>query len=209
MADPLTKISSKYKCDKSDKNHRYTQLYHQLFKNLRDEKFTMLEYGYGVGNSVKLWLEYFSKAKLISVDIGPKPKDKFVSDYIKSGRLKYVSANQIDKEKLVLIMKKHGPFKFIIDDASHMAADQQFTFNFSFPYVVPGGWYIIEDLKCKRSHSPHFEIEAEKTLKVLERYLQIQRFESMVLTEQQNKWLTENIESLSIHDKISFIKKKG
>ena len=43
MKDILTKLSSKYGCDKSDKNHLYTKIYNNIFENYRNEKFNMIE----------------------------------------------------------------------------------------------------------------------------------------------------------------------
>jgi len=64
MADLLTKLSSKYGCDKSDRRHRYTPLYHKYFSYMREQDFYMLEFGFGQGKSVKMWLEYFPNATL-------------------------------------------------------------------------------------------------------------------------------------------------
>ena len=208
MGNILTKLSNKYGCDKSDKNHRYTKLYHEIFEPYRDEEFTFIEFGYGKGNSVKMWMEYFSKAKLISIDIGIKPKEKQILRYIKNGRLEYIQANQIDRSYIESnTLKKHREFLFIIDDASHVAEDQQFTFNFCFPYVSNNGWYIIEDLKCKRNPSKSFKIKATKTLEVLFDYKKTNKFESKILTEKENDFLTKNIKEITTIDKISFIRK--
>ena len=207
--DPLTELSNKYGCDKSDKNHRYTPLYHKIFEPYRNKEFTMLEYGYGVGNSTKMWLEYFSKCRLVTIDIRPTPTDELVVRYMKEGRLIYVQAEQIDKDDILPVLEKYGKFPFIIDDASHMAEDQQYTFSFSMPYVIDGGWYIIEDLKCKRSNNDWFDVEADKTLLVLEKYHENKKFSSKVLSKKQNRYLSSSISSVSIYDKISFIGKKG
>jgi len=210
MADLLTKLSNKYGCDKSDKNHNYTSWYNKYFEKDRNKKFNMLEFGYGKGKSVKMWMEYFTKANLISVDNMKKPPpDKLIKKHLKSERFEFLSSDQIDKEKIMRILNKYKDFYIIIDDASHKAEDQQYTFSFSFPFVVPGGWYIIEDLKCRRNPNEIFGIKANKTLHVLQEYLKSKKFESHVLTAKEDKYLTKNIESVKIYDKIAFIKKRG
>jgi len=210
MADLLTKLSNNYGCDKSDKNHRYTNRYHNYFEKVRHKKFNMLEFGYGKGKSVKMWMDYFTKANLISIDNMKKlPPDKLIKNYLKSGRFEFLSSDQIDKDKVLEILKKYKDFYIIIDDASHKAEDQQYTFSFSFPYVISGGWYIIEDLKCKRTHNEIFGIKADKTLKVLQEYLKSKKFKSHILSTKENKYLTEDIENVKIYDKIAFIKKRG
>jgi len=209
MADILTKLSSKYKCDKSDKNHVYTPLYHKLFEKYRNKKFNFIEFGFGIGSSAKMWMEYFTRAKLITIDILPEPTDNKILNYIKQGRLEYIQINQIDRKYIERnVLEKYKEFLFIIDDASHVAEDQQFTFNFCFPYVIKKGWYIIEDLKCKRNPNKSFPILADKTLELLFNYKKTNKFESKILSKSENELLTKNIRDISTIDKISFIRKK-
>lgn len=210
MSDILTKLSNKYGCDKSDKNHRYTTRYHSYFEKDRNRKFNTLEFGYGKGKSVKMWLEYFTKANLVSVDNMEKlPDDKLIQKHLNSGRFEFVSADQIDKNKILEVLKKYKEFYIIIDDASHKAEDQQYTLSFSFPFVIPGGWYIIEDLKCRRNPNEKFEVQANKTLQVLQQYFVSGHFTSKVLTPKENKYINEHIGWIEIYDKIAFIKKRG
>lgn len=209
MADILTKLSNKYDCDKSDKNHKYTIRYHKRFKEKRNQDFSMLEFGFGKGKSVKMWLDYFTRAKLFTVDIMKElPNDKLIKKHIKSGRFEFISADQIDIKKLLKIFKKQRRFYLIIDDASHVPEDQQFTFGNLFPLVANCGYYVIEDLKCKRSHSKRFDWQGEKTLNVLNNYIKTGIFESKILSEIQNSYLTRNILEIEIFDKIAFIKKR-
>ncbi len=210
MADILTKLSSKYGCDKSDKNHKYTSIYHRYFEKYRHKKLNLLEFGFGQGKSVKMWMEYFTKANLVTVDIRETlPQDKLILKHAASGRFTFVSADQIDMSKVLKIFDKYKKFYIMIDDASHVPEDQQYTFGRLFQFVRPGGWYIIEDLKCKRSHSTRFERTSPKTLKVLNRYLGNKTFNSNVLSPKQNRYITQTIESIKIYNKIAFIKKKG
>jgi len=210
MSMLLTKISNKFGCDKSDKNHKYTIRYHNYFEKDRYKKFNLLELGYGQGKSVKMWLEYFTKANLVVVDIMKElPKDPLIEKYLNCKRFKFISADQIDMSKVMKIFDIYKEFYIIIDDASHIEEDQQFTFGHLFQFVIPNGWYIIEDLKCKRSHNKKFKVEADKTLQVLETYLRTNTFNSKVLTSKENLYLNEQIESVKIYDKIAFIKKRG
>lgn len=208
--DILTKLSNKYGCDKSDKNHSYTIKYHTRFEEARYRKFNMLEFGFGQGKSVKMWLDYFTKANLVSVDNMKKlPDDELIKKYVKSGRFEFLSSNQIDRDKILKVLNKYKDFYIIIDDASHKAEDQQYTLSFSFKFVIPGGWYIIEDLKCRRKPNEKFRVKADKTLQVLQRYLKSNNFSSKILTSEQNLYLNKNIKSVEIYDKIAFIRKRG
>jgi len=210
MADILTKLSSKYKCDKSDRRHKYTQKYHRYFGHMRNQDFNMLEFGFGQGKSVKMWLEYFTKAKLFTVDVRKElPKDKLIQKYVREGRFVFISADQIDLAKIIPVVNREKKFQLIIDDASHVAEDQQYTMVQMFCFLASDGYYVIEDLKCKRSPSKRFECEGEKTLKVLNNYLKTGFFESKILDFKENSYLTQQISNIEIYDKIAFIQKRG
>lgn len=210
MADILTKLSNKFGCDKSDKNHRYTKIYNEYFHKDMNKKFNMLELGFGIGSSVKMWLSYFKNIRLFSIDnMKNLPEDKLLKKFIKENRFIFLSSDQIDKDKILSSLNSVSDFYIIVDDASHIEEDQQFTFGFLFEKVSKGGYYIIEDLKCKRNHNKSFKVEAEKTLKVLEDFIDTKNFKSKVLTKKQLKYINDNIESVSIFNKIAFIKKKG
>lgn len=210
MTDLLTQLSNKYGCDKSDKNHNYTSWYNKYFGEDRHKEFNIMEFGFGKGKSVKMWMDYFTNAKLVTVDnMSQLPNDKLINKHVKSGRFEFLSSDQIDKDKVLKVLEKYKEFYIIIDDASHKAEDQQYTFAFSFPFVVPGGWYIIEDLKCRRNPNEKFEIKANKTLQVLQQYFVSGHFISKVLTSNQNKYINDHIDWIEIYDKIAFIKKRG
>ncbi len=208
MADLLTKISNKYGCDKSDRKHKYTRKYHRYFNKYRYRKFKILEFGFGKGKSVKMWMDYFTKGTLVTVDKMKKlPNDELIKKYVKNGRFEFVSADQINMNEILKIFIKHGRFDLIIDDASHVPEDQQYTFSRTFEFVKPGGYYVIEDLKCPRSHSKRFECQSDRTLKVLNYYLKTGIFDSKILSNYDKLYISKNIESVEIYDKIVFIKR--
>jgi hypothetical protein len=203
--DHLTLLSNKYKCDKSDKNHLYTPFYNSLFENDRDKYFNMLEFGYGKGRSIKMWLDYFYNANILSIDIGKEINDK---ELLKNKRFKYLSSNQIDKDKIFPILKEYKEFHLIIDDASHVPEDQQYTFGYSFPFVSKSGYYIIEDLECKRNHNPLLP-ECISTLNFLEKIKNEKIISSPVLTIEETGYISNNIDNIMIYGRIAFIKKRG
>jgi demethylmacrocin O-methyltransferase len=201
MADLLTKLSRKYKCDKSDKKHRYTPLYNARFNQHREKEFNMLEFGYGVGKSTKMWLDYFPNIKLVTADIRDVPG-------YKHPRFEYVKSDQIDIYEMGRVIAKYYEFFIIIDDASHVPEDQQYTLGYMFPFVESGGWYVIEDLKCKRSHSQRLP-RCKKTIPVLQKYIDTAgMFDSPALNKNQKMYLRDHIKNIKIYDKIAFIRKR-
>lgn len=207
--DLLTRLSNKYGCDKSDRNHKYTPIYHRYFEKDRHREFNMLEFGFGQGKSIKMWMDYFTKANIVNVDIRKElPEDKLIQKHLRNGRFEFFSADQIDMDKIFKISYKYSKFYLIVDDASHVAEDQQYTFSCLFEYVEPGGFYVIEDLKCKRSHSDRFKCKSDKTLKILENYLRTGVFNSKILNNYENSLVSKDIESIKVYDKIAFIRKR-
>ena len=53
--------------------------------------------------------------------------------------------NKDDLQKIVQASSKQG-FDIIIDDGSHMNHHQIFSFTYLIPYLIPGGFYVIEDI---------------------------------------------------------------
>ena len=205
MADPLTKLSSKYKCDKSQKKQNYTGKYHARLKDMRPFEFNMLEFGFGKGKSAQMWLEYFPKANVVSVDIrDPKEYQKF-----QNNRFEYIQADQTDKNKVADIITKYRNFYLVIDDASHVPEDQQFTLGYMFPFVEPGGWYVIEDLLCPRSHSKTLP-KSRRTIPVLKEFINTDGlFNSPTIDKNQKMYLRDHIDYIKLYEKIAFIKKRG
>ena len=80
----LTDLADRYGSDKGSSKHRYTELYHMLFHPFRDQEINFLEMGLLIGGpehgesadretkdlpSIRMWLEYFTKAKITGLDV--------------------------------------------------------------------------------------------------------------------------------------------
>jgi hypothetical protein len=143
----LDQISIKYGTDKSSKHHGYCNAYEKHLGAYRENQITLLEIGYGGyhypdrgGESARMWLDYFTSAKIISVDLYEKVR------LPQTDRFEFINASQDDTEALTKVMAQNNP-DIIIDDASHTCPLTMETFNILFPLLKPGGWYIIEDIE--------------------------------------------------------------
>ena len=121
--------------------------YNNILNHLRDSNITLFEIGIGGssnindgGHSLKMWGEYFSKAKLFALDIYKK-------NLIFNERTQIFQGSQVDKNILNTIHNKSGDFDIIIDDGSHNNSHQIETFKILFPKLKSGGFYFIEDLQ--------------------------------------------------------------
>jgi len=151
----LTDLADRYGSDKGSTKHRYTELYHMLFHPLRDRSIDFLEMGLCIGGpehgrsadrettdapSVRMWLEFFSKARIHGLD---------VSDFswLKHDRFAFTRCDMDDRANIAAAAAGMPAFDVIIDDASHASHHQQNGFLELFPKLRSGGLYIIEDLR--------------------------------------------------------------
>lgn len=118
--------------------HSYIESYEELLAPYR-ESCSFLEIGLALGLSVAMWDEYFGHdANLHGADIGVVfdtrqfPRwDIFEADATKPGFLDIIGRQTFD---------------VIIDDGSHMTADQIASRDLLLPRMNKGGLYIIEDI---------------------------------------------------------------
>ena len=141
MRESLLQIGARLRSSKWG-GKSYLPVYDELFKTWRDEPITIVEIGIDHGNSLQMWLEYFTKARIIGID----------------GCLEYVTwANKMHPRisahhhlqqdaEVGRIMSTFAP-TIIVDDASHDHVAEMITFNNCWQYIQPGGLYCIEDIQ--------------------------------------------------------------
>jgi hypothetical protein len=126
--------------------HHYTPVYEALARPLRRRRVTLLElgvggYGHGLGGeSLLMWEAYFRRGRIYGVDIEDKTA-------LSRGRVKVFQCSQTDRERLAALGQEIGPFDIVIDDGSHVSADQIASFPILWPFVKDGGWYVVEDVQ--------------------------------------------------------------
>jgi len=127
------------KCD-TDKafSHAYTRFYDRLFDSQRDDEISLLELGYLGGASARMWSEYFPHAKLYYVDING-PRD------VLPPRTWIQQCDQADAAALEKLHNASGDYDIIIDDASHFSSKTIASFQILWPWLRPGGYYLVED----------------------------------------------------------------
>jgi|SRR6478736_3311117 len=166
----LTDIANKLGTDKGTEHfeaHSYTEVYDSLFYLWRENNIKMLEVGIWdprfPGASVRMWKEYFPYLKFVGFDINPQSRvlesadtHVFIGDASKPEDLLSCGNSYYDN------------YDIIIDDGSHRSEHIINAFHMLFPFVKPGGFYIIEDLHCQQAKAQEtirdlcFIIESEK-----------------------------------------------
>lgn len=119
----------------------------------------ILELGIWDGGSAAFWSLMFNPSKYVGIDIA----DRSDSDYFTKFRVEksfertlktYWRTEQSDQAALERIISAEfeHPLDFVIDDASHMYDATRRSFEILFPYVRPGGIYVIEDWSWAHWH---------------------------------------------------------
>ena len=124
--------------------------YEQLIKILRPKK--IFELGIWKGGSCVFFQKLAEAEKLVAIDIS-EARISVLDQYIKENGLSnslrpLYGVNQADREhlrKIVLQEFADGKIDLVIDDASHFLEETRHSFNVLFPFVRPGGVYVIED----------------------------------------------------------------
>ncbi len=131
----------------------YFLSYEEILRPLRDRPINLLEMGVFKGDSLRLWQAYFPKARVCGIDIDVRPETE---------GLRVFAGDQKDAAFLAAVVREAGPFDVIIDDGSHMMADQIASLQYLFPHgLAADGLYIVEDLAT--SYWTHWGGGVDKT----------------------------------------------
>jgi spermidine synthase len=123
-----------------DTDHSYGPVYEHLFPPDRADRVRcVLELGVLDGASLRAWLDYFPRARVIGFDrTEPLPGD---------ARL-WCLRGDMDEPAAFLSLLLGTGFRFdlIVDDCSHLPRHQLAFLVVLRQFLVPGGWYVVEDV---------------------------------------------------------------
>lgn len=152
QASYLDQLAVSFNTDKGSKWHGYAQIYEHYFEKIRFQPLKFLEIGFFKGSSARMWNKYFPNASLYFIDIDPQAFKLYGHEL--SDRCHLHVVDQSKSLALKNFAQSVGPeFDIIIDDGSHFMAHQITSFITLFPYIKPGGIYVIEDL-----HTSYWQI---------------------------------------------------
>lgn len=220
--DALTILANKYGSDKGTMSygHQYTRIYTHLFEPFREKEIVLLEMGLlrvdmdrrrgtngaegptsatgAQAPSLEMWSRFFPRAHIYGFDIDDFTKVKLERCKILQGDM----SSETDLSRLVKAIS--APIDIIIDDASHASHHQQMAFGFLFPYLRPGGIYIIEDLYWQ---DPTVEKnDTPKTRDLLRQLQTTDAFRSPYLTEQQQSYIVDHTGTVQLFDSLGNVR---
>jgi hypothetical protein len=152
----LEELGCRHGTDKFE--HGYLRHYASRFGYLRHVPITLLEIGTFRGESVRMWREFFDNplTKIVGIDHKPEwlpgPDDGIT---VEVGR-------QENPDFQADFGRRHGPFDIVIDDGGHKAHQHLISLGALWPFVAPGGWYVIED--CHSLFNPCWTQPGEPTM---------------------------------------------
>lgn len=121
--------------DKSS-NHDYGPAYESLFPDRLAVKLLM-EVGNADGSSLLAWRDIFPDAHCVGLDIHPLSRSA-------PDRFEFHLGDQRSKEDCERAAAGRQ-FDFICEDATHVLKASMLTLLYLWPFVKPGGLYVIEE----------------------------------------------------------------
>lgn len=190
----------------------------QLWDYLRHyEKFiqgfgasgSVLELGVHSGHSLAMWSMWFPNGEVLGVDI---------QDVAMYPQLTARGANITGNVQIIIDDATsqsfvdrlgHRRFELIVDDASHVAADQIKSFEMLFPsvHLVPGGIYCIEDIWDDAAYE-YFEALSSHLIRGRDQEPFIQFVDDGILHEVGQRDWRILIQSINIRKQMVIIEKR-
>ena len=130
----------------------------------------MIEIGILDGGSTIYWQHRYDLRRLVAFDIlsaSPSLENYVARNGLTDTLRLHLGVDQADRARLrAAIESDFGgqPADAIVDDASHQYADTKAAFETCFPYLRPGGAYIIEDWAWGHTHDWPSEAWADAPL---------------------------------------------
>lgn len=129
--------------------HKYIENYDLIFRDYRyRDNINVMEIGVQEGYSLRMWRDYFARARIVGIDIKDCPKDINGCEFYK--------CDQNNPDEINKVLEGEN-FDIIIDDGSHLFEHQVTSFKSLFPRLNPGGIYVIEDIQNPEIEIPKFQ----------------------------------------------------
>lgn len=170
----LEALGRKYVTDKDQYSHGYLALYNILFSQIASGVVNMTEVGLQTGGSALMWMDYFPNAHLYGVDIHTPPAlRQRLGPKIAEGRMTLLQHDSTECVRMcgsvcecVSPLASEGRFAegsmdIVLDDGAHTEATQQATLVNLWPFVRPGGYYLVEDVLVDYDHTELGEMDSE------------------------------------------------
>jgi hypothetical protein len=138
----LGELFTRHGSDK-ETQHGYASTYEVLLGPRRAAVRNLLEVGIARGASLRAWAEYLPDALVWGMDLS--------SELVQEPR---IVSRRADSRVTAAVAAALGDARFdvIVDDGDHHPDAQHKTREVLWPYLLPGGLYVVEDVQWQDSH---------------------------------------------------------
>jgi predicted O-methyltransferase YrrM len=131
------------------KTKRHFDMYEELLAHCPPKN--IFELGVFEAGSAVILAEMWPAARVIGIDI--RKRNEAIAEHLQGLSLcdRVLLFNEISQDDAVAIgeilnsVLGRDLLDIVIDDASHLYSASRRSFEIIFPYVAPGGWYVVED----------------------------------------------------------------
>jgi len=116
--------------------HSYIDIYEEQMT--KKSNVDILEIGVNRGHSIKMWQDYFVDSNVYGIDI-----DLSIVEF---DDLQNIYVCNATSQEQVNATFKNKKFDYVVDDGSHIIAEQIQAFDVLWPRIKKGGKYFIEDI---------------------------------------------------------------
>lgn len=202
----LDELANKYLTDKGSRHkgeskHGYALTYESYLSKWKTEPIRLLEVGICMentdgGQSVQMWLEYFSSAHIYTFDLLDMTKNEVITQ--NPDRVSFFQGDQGRREDFEEMYRTFGekPFDLIVEDGSHKHPHQMISLGALFKYVAPGGHYFLEDMSIPDKRVCC--IRNDDTYRAMQNFRDTGKLISSHLTEDEIKFIETNTASIEI-----------
>ena len=151
----LFELGRKHKSVKCYDRFEYSWVYCQDIypRHFEDRRFdvkNVLEIGVANGGCLLMWKDYFPNANIYGID---KDVQEGLLENIDTDRIFFKQGYQQDGMFLNEVNAQVPYWDIVIDDGSHKWNHIAESYKKIWPYVKPGGIYVIEDVMQKHPQS--------------------------------------------------------
>src|SRR5689334_251035 len=138
--ETLQELAVQHGSDKARGGKNFCAIYESYVNPLRGEPLTVLEIGVLDGASLRMWRDYFPRARVFGIDVTPSAKQH------EAERIHIMIGDQGDTGFLDRVLETTGPPDFVLDDGSHLREHQIGSLVHLWPRLRRRGLYIVEDV---------------------------------------------------------------
>ena len=138
----LDALGLRYGTDRNSANTDLLRVYQPVLEEIaRKPDARVLELGCGAGGSLAMFAQFFRTGHVTGFDIDAAARRQATDDAA------VIVGDQSDTLDLHALAMQRGPFDLILDDGSHQWDHQITSLRALYPFLNPGGAYIVEHVE--------------------------------------------------------------